>query len=129
MKIAFSKPVDFIPTWNGNDKAFPDEQIKCRLTPLKLGTFLAMADATSGIQSSGSIEISTVSIAKLQPLLAYAVQVFPTNVELAGLLDEETGVPITSLQIAEDARLLPLVAEIIGKLLEISAPKGSDVKN
>ena len=128
MKIAFSKQVEFVPTWNGNDKAPAEERIIARLRPLKLGVFLAMADATAGVASGGAIEINAVSISKLQPLLEFASQVFPTNVELVGLLDEE-GTPISSGQIADSAPLLPLVAEIIGKLLEISAPKAQDVKN
>lgn len=131
MKTNFSRAVEYIPTFNGNQDLPAGEQIKAKLKVLTIGDFLLLGDSLSKVRGSDGAKIITeanMDIGQMRPLLEMAPRLFETYVEIGPILDGE-GTPLKPVEIAGSPFFLALVLEILGQLATISSPTGSDVKN
>lgn len=126
MKFAFSKEVDYVPEWNGNDKLPAKEQVKCKLTVLNMNELMTLVDAFTSAGITG--ELNTEDTSAMKPILDQMGPLLPKHVEIKGLYDEG-GKAITMEEIVEFPIFLNLCVELLMKLSEISSPSEEDAKN
>lgn len=126
MKFSFSKDVEYVPEWNGNDKLPAKEQIKCKLTVLNMGELMALVDAFTSAGITGEAQVQDTSTMK--PVLDQMGPLLPKHVQMTGLYDD-SGKAITMEEIVEYPVFLNLCVELLMKLSEISSPSEEDAKN
>lgn len=123
MKLAFSRSVPYTPEWNGNKSLPEEDQIKCTLTPMKVGHLLDLMDAI-GIQGSDKVMVSAQQMSKVIGQLGHLV---PEYIHIKGL--EDTDGPVTPDLLVQQAFYLELTTELVMKLAEISMPSENATKN
>ena len=121
MKIKFTKSVEFVPIWRGNDKSSKEEQFNVVLKVLEFNDLLFLMDKFQKKTDDGNIDIRAVAEA--------AGQLLPKYVELKNLVDEETGDQVLPEEIVAHPVFMDLVSELLTKLSEISTPTKGDEKN
>lgn len=126
MKFSFSKEVEYVPEWNGNDKLPAKEQIKCKLTVLNMASLMSLVDAFTAAGITG--EAQTQDTAAMKPVLDQMGPLLPKHVQITGLYDEG-GKAISMEEIVEYPVFLNLCVELLMKLSEISSPSDEDTKN
>lgn len=124
MKIEFSNTVSFVPTWNGNDKLPPKEQVKTELKVLQMGSLLGLIEAFQKAQSEDG-----GSKQSIRPVVEEFKHLIPEHVvKLEGLYDG-SGKALTTEDIVSYPTFLNLTLELLMKLAEVSSPIGEDEKN
>jgi hypothetical protein len=126
MKFSFSKDVEYVPEWNGNDKLPAKEQIKCTLTVLNMNELMILVDAFTKAGITGEEQIQDT--AAMKPILDQMGPLLPKHVKMKGLFDD-SGKAITMEEIVEYPIFLNLCVELLMKLSEISSPSDDDAKN
>lgn len=123
MKIAFSKEVRFVPTFNDN-KSLPDaEQITTLLSPLTLGELLDVLDILRSANFEKG-EVKDLSTTQMRMIVSQAGKYLPTNVKR---LEGNEGFDLSD--VVSYAQFFGLATEIVFELVRISSPSGPDVKN
>lgn len=129
MKFKFSKDVDYIPTFNGNRDLPEAEQFRTKLKIMEMGEFLALADALQSANGGKKdVDSDKLTIDQIKPLLEDAGHLLPKYVTIFNLLDDDNNA-IGPGDIAATSVFIPLAAELLVQLTQVSMPKGQDEKN
>ena len=117
MKINFSKEIHYTPNWNGNDKAL--DKFTVVLSVLSFNDFLLISDAFGKRDEKGD--------ADSRAIISNAIPILPRYVQISGLEDNDG--PVTPEKLFQYPIFMGLIMELMGKLMEISAPAKDDEKN
>lgn len=127
MKVKFTVSQRFEPEWEGNRELPEDERISMTLCPLDLASLVELSDA---FRAAGASENNTeVSQTDMMPVLNQFKHVLPQCVTDFKGLSNQDGTAIGVEQIIKYAHFTSLAVEILMKIVEISSPSDSDVKN
>jgi hypothetical protein len=130
MRVKLSRPQTYTPIFNDNDKLPPAEQIQAELSPLDMGDFLDLADYFQKVgQGRTEVDTNNLPVSAMKSLIKDGGRFLPKYVTLKGLVNDDTGDPITINDVSALPAFIPLAVELLGKLSEVSAPKEGDVKN
>lgn len=129
MRFNFSREVKFVPEFDGNDKLPESEQFHVMLSPMSVGDCSLVADEFHN-QTNGATEVDAtkLNIGQIQSMIRQVGDVLPKYVLSVNNLSDSSG-PVDIGVILSFMPYWPLANEILAKLVEISSPKESDVKN
>jgi hypothetical protein len=128
MKVTFSRAVEYVPRFNGNQALAAGDQIRATLDILKLGDFLDLSDTISRLGLGKKLDSETLDIQAMKTLLASGAKVLPKYVKLVNLFDQD-GKQAEIGEIVEAPQFLGLCSELLVQLVSASMPGDPDVKN
>jgi hypothetical protein len=119
MKVNFSNHINFIPTWNGNEKLPPTEQIKATLQTMQFGDFMEAISSFPKNDDDGNV--------KTQKLVLLMSKFLPKYASVSGLNDSAGEVDIQ--RILTFPYYLQLGIELLMQIINSSTPSAVDEKN
>lgn len=119
MKVKFSKTSEFTPTWRGNDKLPPAEQVKVKLNVLSFNDLLQIMDEFQKKDGGGKPDARAIA--------ALSATLIPRYATIENLEDDNG--PMTAEAIVQYPSFMDLMTEILVQLSTVSMPGDKDEKN
>lgn len=128
-KVKFSREVKFTPTWDGNAELPVDERFTVTLKVAPMEALLSMVSDMQeiGMSKDGVIDTEKLGKSSTQAILDTINELLPSYATVNDL--EADDGPVTIGDVCSYGTFLPLAAEILAKLAEISSPTEADQKN
>lgn len=123
MKVNFSTAKVFVPTWNGNDKTDPKDQLTAEFTMPDIFDVFDITDvlANSGVKNAD--ESKAVDFTRARRVAEKAGQYLPKYVALKGAEN------FTIKDVVSYSAFFALATELLFALVEFARPDETDVKN
>lgn len=114
----FTKSVPFTTQFDG-------DEVRMKLARLSRGDLAKFAPYIETAKESGGV----MRFKDSMEMVDVAAQIIPQYVSQFQGLNDADGEPVDLETALEQSYFLPLVSVIIGRLVEVSSPKGEDEKN
>lgn len=128
MKVRFSKSVKYVPEYNGNKDAGPEDQLTAELRVLSTGDLLNVMDALQECGVTGPVDTERANLGNMRPVIELVPKLLPAYVSIANLKDDDGG-DLTINDVVGVSFFLPLQVELLMQLSVISTPTEDAEKN
>jgi len=134
MKVSFSKKIIYTPDFNDNTTLPLAEQCQVELTPLSFEELMHLMEAFKGVigDENGDEKVDEKSMGKyLKQMRAISKDAAEIIIHRAKMnnLNDVNGESLSIEDVTKYPSFMPLLADIVNKLCEISTPSETDTKN